>query len=503
MKVLVANRGEIAVRIIRACRELGLGTVAVFSECDRTALHTRLADEAWRLGPSPAADSYLRIDKIVAVARRSGAALVHPGYGFLAENAGFAQACVEAGVTFVGPRPDAIRTMGSKTAAREEAARAGVPIVPGSEMSLGAETPVAAVTAEAARVGFPLLVKAVAGGGGKGMRMASGADELEAAIRAARSEAAASFGDSSVYLERRLDGPRHVEVQILADDHGAVVPFVERECSIQRRHQKVVEESPAMNLDRRTRQQMADAAVRIARAVRYSNAGTIEFLLDRDGRFYFLEMNTRLQVEHPVTEAVTGIDLVRWQLRIALGDRLTISEEQALTPNGHAIECRIYAEDPDRGFLPAPGLIRAMTAPGGPGIREDRGVSPEYEVPVFYDSLVSKLIAWGRDRPEALTRLTRALAEYRLVGLTSTVPFFQWLVQQPDFVAGRVDTTYLDRVLASRDARPFVIPTPEVGRDAAVAAALAAWFRAHRASAAPGTSAAGAWRAASRRDALR
>jgi acetyl-CoA carboxylase biotin carboxylase subunit len=248
---------------------------------------------------------------------------------------------------------------------------------------------------------------------------------------------------------------------------------------------------------------MADAAVRIARAVRYSNAGTIEFLLDRDGRFYFLEMNTRLQVEHPVTEAVTGIDLVRWQLRIALGDRLTISEEQALTPNGHAIECRIYAEDPDRGFLPAPGLIRAMTAPGGPGIREDRGVSPEYEVPVFYDSLVSKLIAWGRDRPEALTRLTRALAEYRLVGLTSTVPFFQWLVQQPDFVAGRVDTTYLDRVLASRDARPFVIPTPEVGRDAAVAAALAAWFRAHRASAAPGTSAAGAWRAASRRDALR
>jgi acetyl-CoA carboxylase biotin carboxylase subunit len=502
MKVLVANRGEIAVRIIRACRELGLRTVAVFSDGDRTALHTRLADEAWRLGPSPAAESYLRIDTIVAIAERSGAALVHPGYGFLAENAAFAEACTEAGLTFVGPRADAIRTMGSKTAAREAAARAGVALVPGSRVAWGADPSAADVRQEAARLGYPLLVKAVAGGGGKGMRVASAPDELDTAVRLASSEAAGSFGDASVYLERRLDAPRHLEVQILADDHGRIVPFVERECSIQRRYQKVVEESPAAGLDPELRQALAESAVRIATAVRYTNAGTIEFLIDRDGRFYFLEMNTRLQVEHPVTEAVTGIDLVRWQLRIALGDRLEVVESQAISPNGHAIECRIYAEDPDRGFLPSPGLVRAVSLPGGPGIRDDRGVAPGYEVPVFYDSLVSKLIAWGADRAEAVSRLTRALDEYRLVGLMTTVPFFQWLVRQPEFIAGRVDTTYLDRVLASRGSSPFVPLTPEAARDAAIAAGLGAWFRAHRAAAVSDASS-GAWRTAARRDALR
>ncbi len=501
MKVLVANRGEIAVRVIRACRDHGLRTVAVFSECDRTALHTRMADEAFLLGPSPAAESYLRLDRLVDIARRAGASLVHPGYGFLAENAAFAEACAAAGLVFVGPSPDAIRIMGSKTAAREAASRAGVPVVPGGTRPWTTPPSAAEARAEADRVGFPLLVKAVAGGGGKGMRAVTGLEELDAALRAAASEAAASFGDASIYLERRLDAPRHIEIQVLADAHGRVMPFVERECSIQRRHQKVVEESPASNLDAGTRRQLADAAVRIARAVGYTNAGTLEFLVDRQQRFFFLEMNTRLQVEHPVTEQVTGVDLVRWQLRIALGERLDVPEAQALTPNGHAIECRIYAEDPDRGFLPAPGLVRDVTAPGGPGIREDRGVAEGGEVPVFYDSLVSKLIVWGQDRAEAVARLTRALDEYRFVGLTTTIPFFQWLVQQPAFLTGDVDTTYLDRVLGERNGAPFVTPAAESIRDAALAAALAAWFKAHRGAAAPAAS--GGWRSAARRDALR
>jgi acetyl-CoA carboxylase biotin carboxylase subunit len=305
-----------------------------------------------------------------------------------------------------------------------------------------------------------------------------------------------------VYVERRLERPRHIEVQLLADEHGTVVPFVERECSIQRRHQKVLEESPAA-LSSATREALAAAALRIARAVAYSNAGTIEFLVDRDEQFYFLEMNTRLQVEHPVTEAVTGIDLVQWQLRIACGERLTVSDADALTPRGHAIECRIYAEDADRGFLPAPGLLRAIQVPGGPGVREDRGLAPGCEVPVFYDSLVSKLVAWGGDRAEAIARMTRALDEYRFVGLTTTIPFFQWLLRQPDFIAGEVETTYLDRALAARGARPVVAADDGTERDAAVAAALAAWFRAHRASAAPGGHGRGAWRLAARRDAMR
>jgi acetyl-CoA carboxylase, biotin carboxylase subunit len=481
MKVLVANRGEIAVRIIRACRDLGLQTVAVYSDCDRAALHVRLADEAHRLGPSPAADSYLHRERLIAVARRAGASLVHPGYGFLAENEDFAQACADAGLTFIGPSPAAIALMGSKTAARTAARQAGVPVVPGSDAPHAESVPVEVVAAEAATIGYPLVVKAVAGGGGKGMRTVAAAADLPGAVRAARSEARSAFGDATVYLERRLAAPRHIEIQLLADGHGTVIPFVERECSIQRRHQKVVEESPSLAIDPVQRREMTACAARIARAVGYTNAGTIEFLLDTDGRFYFLEMNTRLQVEHPVTEMATGIDLVTWQIRIARGERLTLSPGDATTPRAHAIECRIYAEDPDQGFLPAPGPVRALSAPSGPGVRDDRGVAAGFEVPVFYDSMISKLIVWGESRAEAINRLRRALGEYRIVGVHTTVPFFQWLVRQPEFIEGRFDTTYLDRVLAGRDGRPFVEADPVEQRDAAIAAALAAWFRAHQA----------------------
>ena len=484
MKVLIANRGEIAVRVIRACRERGVGTVAVYSDCDRGALHVRAADEAYGLGPNQASESYLRIDKLIDVAKKSGATLVHPGYGFLAENEDFAQACVDAGLTFIGPRPDVIARMGSKTAARHAAIAAGVPVVPGTADPFAPDVPDRTIAAEAERVGYPLLVKAVSGGGGKGMRTVAAASALSAAVRAARSEAGSAFGDSAIYLERQLIRPRHIEIQLLGDEHGTVVPFVERECSIQRRHQKVVEESPSMALDVKTRQAMAACAAKVARAVGYTNAGTIEFLLDAAGQFYFLEMNTRLQVEHPVTEMVTGIDLVHWQIAIALGERLTISPERALTPRGHAIECRIYAEDPDQGFMPSPGLVRALTAPGGPGIRDDRGVGTGFDIPVFYDSMIAKLIAWADTRDHAIMRMRRALDEYRVIGVKTTVPFFRWLLDQEAFRLGQFDTTFLDRVLNERQGQSFIAPSDRDEGDAAIAAALAAWFRANRAVAA-------------------
>ena len=336
------------------------------------------------------------------------------------------------------------------------------------------------------------------------MRTVSDRADLVNAVRTARSEAKSAFGDAAVYLERRIVGPRHIEIQLLGDTHGTVVPFVERECSIQRRHQKVVEESPSLALDVKTRQAMAECAAKVARSVGYTNAGTIEFLLDRDGTFYFLEMNTRLQVEHPVTEMVTGVDLVHWQIEIAQGERLTISPEQALTPRGHAIECRVYAENPDLGFMPSPGVVRALSAPGGPGIRDDRGVEPGFEIPVFYDSMIAKLIVTGDTRPDAIARLSRVLAEYRVAGVTTTVPFFQWLVGQPEFLAGEFDTTYLDRILAERKGRPFVEPTETDERDAAVAAGLASWLRAHRAAAGNGVAdTGGAWRRAARMESLR
>jgi acetyl-CoA carboxylase biotin carboxylase subunit len=462
----------------------------------------RLADAAFPIGASPASESYLRIDAIIDAAKKSGASLIHPGYGFLAENEDFGQACVDAGLTFVGPTPAAIARMGSKTAARQVAIAAGVPVVPGTEEPFAADASDEEIAATAARIGYPLVVKAVAGGGGKGMRTVASADDLLAAVRTARSEAGSAFGDSSVYLERRLLHPRHIEIQLLGDHHGTVIPFVERECSIQRRHQKVVEESPSPVLDVDTRRRMADCAARVAKTVGYTNAGTIEFLLDQDGQFYFLEMNTRLQVEHPVTEMVTGIDLVQWQLRIAQGERLTIDPERALTPIAHAIECRIYAEDPDAGFMPAPGVVRALAVPGGPGIRDDRGVAAGFEIPMFYDSMISKLVVWGATRTDAIARLGRVLDEYRVIGVRTTVPFFQWLVREPDFATANFDTTYLDRVLAERKGRPFVEPTEQDQTDAAVAAAIAAWTRSHGAAAAAPAEGS-AWRRAAKIEGLR
>jgi acetyl-CoA carboxylase, biotin carboxylase subunit len=473
-KILIANRGEIAVRVIRACREMDISPVAVYSECDRTALHVRYADEAYPIGPSAPRDSYLRIDRIVDAALRAGADAVHPGYGFLAENEAFATAVRDAGLVFIGPSPEAIATMGSKTDARTAAKRAGVPVVPGTEAAIGPEVRDADVARIAASVGYPVLVKAVAGGGGKGMRTVTDPAELPSAVRAARSEAGAAFGDAAIYFERRLTRPRHIEVQLLCDTYGTVLPFVERECSIQRRHQKVVEETPSPVVSPAVRRAITTAAAAVAKTVGYTNAGTIEFLLDEDGRFYFLEMNTRLQVEHPITEMVTGVDLVRWQIRIARGERLDLDPLAQLRPKGHAIECRIYAEDPDNNFLPSPGRIRHLRAPAGPGMRDDSGAAAGLDVPIFYDPLISKLVAWAEDRPQAIARMRRALDEYLITGIRTTIPFFRWLLTQPAFESGAFHTTYLDEVLAARNGRPFVEPTPEIEDVAAIAAAIMA-----------------------------
>jgi len=483
-KVLIANRGEIAVRVARACKDLGIAGVAVYAPCDREAPHVAAAGEAWPLAGNVPRESYLDIAQLIEVARRSGADAVHPGYGFLAENAAFADACGAAGLTFIGPTPAAIRAMGSKTAARQAAIKAGAPVVPGTETPLPADAPDAEIAAVAARIGYPLMLKAVAGGGGRGMRAVEAPDALAGALRAARSEAATAFGSAEVYLERRLVGPRHVEVQLLADHHGTVIPFVERECSIQRRHQKVVEESPSPVMTRPLRQRMLAAAEAVAESVGYTNAGTIEFLVDAAGDFYFLEMNTRLQVEHPVTELVTGVDLVAWQIRIARGEKLTIDRARAAVPVGHAIECRVYAEDPDARFMPAPGLITHLRQPSGPGIRDDGGVAAGFTVPVHYDSMISKLAAWGSDRPQAIARLRRALDEYEVRGIRTTLPFFRWLLAQDDFARARFDTTTLDAELAARQGRPFVEAPPEAIRDAVVATALEALARARRPAAA-------------------
>ena len=501
-KILIANRGEIAVRVIRACRDMGLQSVAVYSECDRAALHVRMADEAYPVGPNPPRESYLRIDRIIDTARRASADAVHPGYGFLAENEDFAAACRDAGLTFIGPSPDAIALMGSKTAARQVAIKAGVPVVPGTEEPLGEDVPDAEVREIADRIGYPVMLKAVAGGGGKGMRMVAEAADLPGALRAARSEAGSAFGDSAVYLERRILAPRHIEVQLLGDHHGIVIPFVERECSIQRRHQKVVEESPSMAVSADLRRRITAAAAAVARAAGYTNAGTIEFLLDTNGSFYFLEMNTRLQVEHPVTEQVTGVDLVQWQIRIARGERLTLDPAAMLAPRGHAVECRIYAEDPDAGFMPSPGPVRGLRVPQGPGIRDDSGLYEGAEVPIFYDPMISKLVAWADDRPTALARMKRALAEYDVRGIRTTIPFFRWILDDDDFRAGRVDTTFIDRKLAARNGEPFAAPDDEH----AVLAAVAVAVRQFSSAAVPATTAAAEpsrWQQAAREGALR
>ena len=496
-KILVANRGEIAVRIIRACRDMGLASVAVFSDCDRAARHVRMADQAVAIGPNPPADSYLRIDRLIAAARATGADAVHPGYGFLAENDAFAAACADAGLTFIGPSAATIALMGSKTSARQVAMAARIPVVPGSDEPFGLDTPDAAIAAAADGIGYPVMVKAVAGGGGKGMRVVAMPDELHAAVREARGEAVAAFGDGAVYLERRLERPRHVEVQILADHHGTVLPFVERECSIQRRHQKVVEETPSLAVGPELRAKMTAAAAAVARAAGYTNAGTVEFLLDGDGRFYFLEMNTRLQVEHPITEAVTGIDLVQWQIRIAAGDRLTLDPAALVSPRGHAIECRVYAEDPDAGFLPAPGRIISLRSPDGPGIRDDSGVEAGSDVPIHYDPLISKLVAHGDSRAQAMSRMRRALREYEVTGIHTSLPFFCWLLDRPEFIEARFDTGYLDDLLQQRGGEPFMEPDSSLEEVACIAVCLAELSR-------PEASApASAWTSAGRIEGLR
>ena len=466
-KILIANRGEIAVRVIRACREMGIASVAVFSEADRGARHVRLADEARPIGPALAAESYLRIDRVIEAARASGAEAVHPGYGFLAENAGFALACEEAGLVFIGPRSRTITLMGEKTSARRLAVEAGLPVVPGTLEPLEDD---AAIRREAERIGFPLMLKAAAGGGGKGLRLVASAGEIASAAARARSEARSAFGDDRVYLEKALSRPRHVEIQVVADHHGHAVHLFERECSIQRRHQKVVEESPSPLLTPELRARMGALAVALVRKAGYVNAGTLEFLVDESRAPYFLEMNTRLQVEHPVTELVTGIDLVKLQIRIAEGATLPFGQAD-LAQRGHAIECRVYAEDPDAGFLPSPGRIVALRVPGGPGIRDDSGVEEGDEVPSHYDPLVSKLVAWGEDRASAIARMRRAVREYRVLGIKTTLPFFERVLRHPDFVAGRIDTSFVERL--GRE------PRAETDRPWVVALASAA-VRAHQ-----------------------
>ncbi|HEX9127252.1 MAG TPA: acetyl-CoA carboxylase biotin carboxylase subunit [Methylomirabilota bacterium] len=441
-KVLIANRGEIAVRVIRACREMGIATVAVFSEADREALHVLQADEAVAIGPAPAAESYLSQDKIIAAARTTGAQAIHPGYGFLAENADFAEACAAAGLVFIGPPPAAARATGDKLAARRVAAKLGVPLVPGTTQPLADGAEAARAVAE---IGYPVMIKAALGGGGKGMRLVHAYSELEGALRAARSEAGSAFGDATVYIEKYIAAPRHIEIQILADAHSTVVHLGERECSIQRRNQKLVEESPSPGVTPEMRRRMGEAACRIAAAAGYVNAGTVEFLVDREGKFYFLEINARLQVEHPVTEFVTGRDLVREQIRIAAGEKLGYGQED-MSFSGHAIECRVNAEDPAANFMPSPGKILGLRAPGGPWVRDDSGVYEGYTVPRYYDTLMAKLIVWAPDREAAIARMNRALAEYHVSGVRTTLPVLRRIIRHPDFAAGRLDTGFMERL---------------------------------------------------------
>jgi len=491
-KVLVANRGEIAVRVVRACREMGIASVAVFSEADRAALHVRMADEALPIGPAPSRESYLRIDRVLAAARASGAEAIHPGYGFLAENAEFARACEEAGIAFIGPRSETIALMGEKTSARREAVAAGLPVVPGTLEPVADEREVAR---EAERIGYPVMLKAAAGGGGKGLRLVAAPSELRSALARARSEAGGAFDDDRVYLERAIVRPRHVEIQVLGDHHGNAVHLFERECSIQRRHQKVIEESPSPLLTPELRHRMGELAVALVRRVGYANAGTLEFLVDADRQPWFLEMNTRLQVEHPVTEMVTGVDLVKLQIRIARGEPLPFRQED-LGQRGHAIECRVYAEDPDAGFLPSPGRIAGLRVPGGPGVRDDSGVFEGGEVPIHYDPLVSKLVVWAESREEAIRRMRRAVGEYRVVGIKTTLPFFGRVLGHPAFVAGDYDTSLVDTVLASADGRPGRVV------EIAVAAAAIRFLEERRgARVAPGGAGVAAWRAAGLREA--
>ena len=471
-KILIANRGEIAVRILRACRELGIRSVAVFSDADRKSLHVRLADEAYPIGPAPSRESYLRIDKLMDVARRAGCDAVHPGYGFLAENASLPRACADAGLTFIGPPPEAMEALGSKTAGRQLARRSDVPIVPGTNDPIEKPADAKPLPLD---MGYPVLLKAVAGGGGKGMRIVYSDAEFDSAFRDASSEAMNAFGDARLYLEKYLERPRHVEIQIFADSHGRVVSLGERECSVQRRHQKVIEEAPSPIVTPDLRKKMGDAAVRLARAGGYVNAGTVEFLVDAHLNFYFLEVNTRLQVEHPVTEQVTGLDLVKLQIAIAAGHRLPFAWE-SITPRGHAMEVRLYAEDPDNNFFPSPGKILSCHVPSGPGIRLDDGVYEGCTVPNDYDPLLSKLIAWGNSREETIARLRRALEEYTVTGIKTNAGLFRRILAEPDFLRGEIHTKWLDELLR-RQGPSACEATNDIAALDAAAIAAALWQR--------------------------
>lgn len=440
-KILVANRGEIAVRVIRACREMGIASVAVYSEADADSLHVRSADEAAPIGPPPAVESYLDMDRIIAAARQTGAAAIHPGYGFLAENAGFARRCETEGLVFIGPRSDALELVGDKVRARQAMEKAGVPVIPGCNAVQGAAEE---YEAAARKLGYPVMVKASAGGGGKGMRIARNAEDLGPAVEAGRREARSAFGDDSVYLEKYIEDPRHIEFQVLADNRGRTVHLFERECSIQRRHQKILEETPSSALTPELRKTMGETAVKAMRAANYNNAGTVEFLLDADGRFYFLEVNARLQVEHPVTELTAGVDLVQRQIRIAAGEDLGLNQEE-LSQRGHAIECRIYAEDPKNGFLPSSGRIELLREPAGPGIRLDSGIYEGWDVPVYYDPILAKLIVWAEDRDTAARRMAAALEDYAILGIQTTIGFLRDVVGHAEYRAGRTTTSFIAR----------------------------------------------------------
>ncbi len=465
-RILIANRGEIAVRIIRACREMGIESVIVFSDVDRRSLAVRKADHAYNIGPAQASESYLNIAKIIDVARRSGVEAIHPGYGFLSENPKLPAACKEAGIKFIGPTSEAMEMMGSKTRARQSMKKAGVPFVPGSASGLQSMEEAERLCKQ---IGYPVMLKAASGGGGKGMREVHSPSELRSALESAQSEAQRSFGDNEVYVEKLIVNPRHVEVQILADEHDNCVYLGERECSVQRRHQKVLEESPSPIVDADMRRRMGEVAVRVARAAHYTNAGTVEFLVDSERNFYFLEMNTRLQVEHPVTELVTGLDLVQLQFRIAFGEPLPFAQED-IQIRGHAIECRVYAEDPDNNFFPSPGRITRLISPSGPGIRRDSGMYEGWDVPIEYDPLLAKLIGFGTTREDAIHRLQRALYEYFVGGIKTNIPLFRRILGDPDFQAGRIDTGFLDRLLAQK--QPAFDSTSDEVHIAAAAAAI-------------------------------
>ena len=467
-KILIANRGEIAVRIARACREMGVTSAAVFSDADRAALHVRVSDEAYAVGPAPSRESYLRIDKLMEVARRAGCDALHPGYGFLAENPELARACAANRITFIGPSPEAMERLGSKTAARQLAAHAGVPMVPGTQDPIENESD---ATKIAQGLGYPVLLKAVAGGGGKGMRLVSADSEMAAAWRDASSEARNAFGDARLYLEKYVDRPRHIEIQIFGDAHGHIVHLGERECSVQRRHQKVIEESPSPVMTRELRRAMGQAAVRLAQEAGYANAGTVEFLVDAGRNFYFLEVNTRLQVEHPVTEMVTGFDLVKLQIQVAAGQPLPFAQEDVKL-SGHAVECRLYAEDPHNQFFPSPGTILSWRAPSGPGIRLDDGVYEGFTVSTEYDPMLGKLISWGQDRAEAIGRLRRALEEHSVTGIKTNSGLLLGILDDAEFLRAEISTRWLDerlaRLLAGRETQERDV----VAEDAVILAAL-------------------------------